>query len=119
MNTSKFLALIAIAGTATFGGCTLSRTPAPPLQGPSELGLSFEVFASPDTLSQDGASRSQIAIRAIDANGQPAKNVTFHADILDSAGIVRDLGSLSARTLATGNDGRATLIYTAPAAPLV
>lgn len=118
MNKGTFFKL-AMLGLAAFGtACTLTRTPAPPLQGPSELGLSLTTFANPDTLSQDGASQSQIGIEAFDPNGQPAKSIPFRAEILVN-GTVTDFGSLSARTLVTGNDGRATLTYTAPPAPLV
>ncbi len=117
MNKGTFVKSMILALVAFSTAC-LTRTPAPPLQGPSELGHSLTMFANPDTLSQDGASQSQIRIQAFDANGQPEKNVAFRAEILFN-GTVTDFGSLSARTLVTGNDGFATLTYTAPPAPLV
>ena len=80
MNTSKCFRLIALAVAATSVGCTVSRTPAPPLQGPSELGLSVTLTARPDVLSMDGASQSQITITTFDQNGQPKPNVQFRAD---------------------------------------
>jgi PKD repeat protein len=119
MTTSKFVSLLAFALAAGFTGCTIARNSAPPLQGPSELGLSFTLFANPDTLSQDGASQSQITIRGFDPNGQPAKNIALRAETVDSAGVVLDLGTLSTKNLTTGNDGSAVLTYTAPPAPLV
>ena len=100
---------------AGLSGCSISQTEEPPLQGPSELALAFSLQAIPDVLTQDGASQSQVVVQARGANGQPARSVTFRADIL-VGDIMTDFGSLSARTLVTGNDGRATLTYTAPPA---
>jgi len=102
---------------AGLAGCSISQTEEPPLQGPSELALAFTLQAIPDILTQDGASQSQIVVQARNAEGQPAPSVTFRADI-SVAGVLTDFGLLSARTLATGSDGRATLMYTAPAAPV-
>ena len=94
-------------------GCTIQDAKAPPLQGPSEFALAFTLSAVPDVLTQDGASQAQIIVQARDANGQPARNVTFRVDTTVN-GALADFGSLSARTLVTGNDGRAILTYTAP-----
>lgn len=100
-------------------GCTVKDTKAPALQGPSELSLAFTLQAIPDVLTQDGASQAQIVVQARDANGQPAQSITFRGDIvavdpITQNAVVTDFGSLSARTLVTGNDGRAVLTYTAP-----
>jgi hypothetical protein len=92
----------------------MANTDAPPLQGPSELGLSVAVAANPDVLSFDGASQSQILIDARDANGQAAAGKTMRAEIVVNNTLV-DFGSLSPRTFVTGSTGRATLTYTAPA----
>ena len=94
-------------------GCTVSDVKAPELQGPSELALSLAMTAVPDVLPLDGASQAQIAVSARDANADPLPNVTFRAEIVAGGEIV-DCGSLSARTLITGGDGRAILVYTAP-----
>jgi PKD repeat protein len=107
-----------VVAAVFLSACTVNDTPAPALQGPSTLALSLTILANPDVLSQDGASQSQILVQARDANGQPAANIPFRAEI--SVGGTRvDYGTLSARTLVTGSDGRATLTYTAPPAPLV
>ncbi len=111
----KLLTLaVAICGAA----CTVSRTPAPPLSGPSELGLSLATSANPEVISQDGASTSQITIQAFDANGQPAKSVALRAEIMVN-GVITDFGTISAHSLVTGGDGKALVVYTAPASPLV
>jgi PKD repeat protein len=93
--------------------CTLTDVKAPPLQGPSELALSLGLAANPDVLSQDGASQSHITIDARDAYGQPVANLPIRAEIMVNSTFV-DFGSLSARTLVTGTNGRASLTYTAP-----
>ena len=109
-----FLSLFTLASVAAFaGGCAMADTDAPPLQGPSELGLSVALAANPDVLSFDGASQSQIAIEARDANGQPVSGKALRAEIVVDGTLV-DFGSLSARTLVTGSNGRATVTYTAP-----
>lgn len=96
--------------------CTMKETQIPPLTGPSELGLSIQVLANPDVLTQDGASQSQITIVARNANGQPQRDVVLRAEIVVN-GVIVDFGRLSARTVVTGPDGRATLTYTAPPPP--
>jgi len=105
----------ALAALSTVG-CTVSSVDVPGLQGPSELGLSITLTVVPDILSLDGASQAQVTIVVRDAQGQPLANVTLRAEIL-AAGRIVDCGALSARTLATGDDGRAWLTYTAPQFP--
>ena len=107
--------LVAIAVTAG-AGCTVDKQDAPEMSGPSELGTSVTLYASPDTLRQDGASQSQITIQAQDSKGQPAKNLPIRLDIA-VAGALADFGQLSGKNLVTGGDGRATATYTAPLAP--
>lgn len=89
---------------------------APPLTGPSELGTSITVTVTPDVLTQDGGSQSLVTVVAHDSNGKPLRNVSFRTEIV-VGGVSADFGTLSARNLVTGSDGRATLVYTAPAAP--
>lgn len=97
-------------------GCALDNQGAPQLTGPSELGLSLAISASPDVISQDGASQSVIQIVARDANSQPLPGVGIRADLLIGA-LPVDFGTLSTKSTATGGDGRATITYTAPPAP--
>ena len=98
---------------AISAGCTISDATPPPLQGPSELGLSLTMFANPDVLSQDGASQAQIVIEARDAFGQLAPNTPMRVEIVYQ-GTVVDFGTLSSRSIVTGSNGRATVTYTAP-----
>jgi len=101
---------------ALAAACTMKETEVPPLTGPSELAQSIQIQANPDVLTQDGASQSQITITARNASGQPQRDVSLRAEIFVS-GIAVDFGRLSARTVVTGPDGRATLTYTAPPPP--
>jgi len=103
---------------AALGACTTKSQEAPPLTGPSEFGQSVVVAVNPDSLPQDGASQSFVTVTVRDPNGQPMRNVTLRAET-SVLGVLTDFGTLSARSISTGSDGRATLIYTAPSAPAV
>ncbi len=110
-------ALTLLLAVAVAGACTVKNTTAPPLSGPSELGLSLTIQATPDVLTQDGSSQSQVVVLARDANAQPVRNVTCRVEILVD-NVIADFGHLSTKTITTGGDGRAVVYYTAPAAPL-
>ena len=107
------VALFAVALAAvTLPACQQDATP-DPFVGPSELGLSLTLSASPDVLALDGASQSLVTILARDGSGQVVANVTLRLQIR-FGGTLQDVGQLSARTLVTGQDGRAVATYTAP-----
>lgn len=103
-----------VAVLVLLNACTLKKQETPSLTGPSTLGTSVQLTASPDTLSQDGASQSQVAIQVFDSNGQPKRNVSMRAGIMVDGTYV-DYGTLSARNVVTDANGRANLVYTAPA----
>jgi PKD repeat protein len=103
---------------ALASACTMKSQEAPPLTGPSELGQSVAIAVSPDVLPQDGASQSFITVTARDENSQPVRNLTLRTEIR-VGGVPVDFGTLSARSVVTGSDGRATLVYTAPPSPAV
>jgi PKD repeat protein len=85
----------------------------PPLTGPSELGTAIVVTVSPDVLVQDGASQSLVQITARDNNGQPLRNRSLRVDIAVD-GFITDFGRLSAKSVVTDSNGRASVTYTAP-----
>jgi PKD repeat protein len=116
-RTLKATALLVAIAVAAGAGCTVDKQDAPELSGPSELGTSVTLYASPDTLRQDGASQSQITIQAQDGNGQPVRNLPVRLDIAVN-GMLTDFGQLSGKNLVTGGDGRANATYTAPLAPI-
>lgn len=108
-----------IVGTALLiGACTMHKQETPGLTGPSELSTSIGIAVTPDVLAQDGASQSLVTITARDANGQLVRSLPLRAEIAVN-GIFSDFGSLSARNVVTDTNGKATLVYTAPAAPAV
>jgi hypothetical protein len=112
----RFLALV--AAVALTSACTVKKTEAPALTGPSELGLSLAVSATPDILTQDGSSQATVTVVARDSAAQPVKNLTCRVDIwLENQ--VADYGTLSSKTVTTGSDGRASVVYTAPVASLI
>jgi PKD repeat protein len=112
--------LLALTAVFLLTGCALDKQSAPALTGPSELGLSLEIKASPDTLTQDGQSQSFIEVTARDATSQPARGVTFRVEtavVTDTGVVAADFGTLSSRSVSTDNNGKASFMYTAPAAP--
>ena len=66
-----FRSTLIVAAALLVGACTTKKTEPPDLSGPSELGTSLAIAANPDTLTQDGESRSTIVVTARNANGQP------------------------------------------------
>jgi len=107
---------------ATLSACGMKETGAPPLTGPSELGLSVKVTASPDLLPQDGRSTSEITVELRDENSQPVANRAVRLDIFvaldshdpNSGFLLKDEGKLTSKNPVTGPDGRASVTYTAP-----
>jgi len=81
----KPLAKIATLGAGlalVSAACVVNSTDVPPLTGPSEMGLSFGLTASPDTITQDGASQARIVLSAFDPTGKPAVGQSFRLDML-------------------------------------
>jgi len=103
-----------VAATLMTASCTMKNQEAPPLTGPAEFGTSVTVSVTPDVLAQDGASQSVVTVTTRDSNGQPLANVPMRAEIR-VGGQVADFGTLSAKSIVSGPDGRTTLVYTAPA----
>jgi hypothetical protein len=101
---------------AVLSACTMKKQEAPDFTGPSEFGTSIVISISPDVLPQDGASQSVVTVTARGPNGQPVANLPLRAEIRVN-GTPMDFGSLSARSIVTGSDGRATFVYTAPSSP--
>lgn len=98
-------------------GCTVQQTSTPDLAGPSDFALSMNVTAIPDSLALDGGSQAAIVVEAHDARGGPSAGVPVRLDIAVGQ-TIQDCGTLSARTVVTGTDGRANAVFTAPSTPL-
>jgi chitodextrinase len=80
------------------------------------MALALHVQALPDVLPHDGVSQSTIQIEALGPDGRPVRALAVKLDVL-SEGLIVDFGTLSAKTVITGDDGRARLTYTAPPKP--
>jgi len=110
--------LLGVLALALIGSaCTVKETEAPALAGPSTLATDLSIQASPDTLLWDGSSQSSITVDARGPNNQPVRSLSMRVDML-LGNIPADFGTLSARTIVTGDDGRARVVYTAPPRPL-
>ena len=109
---ARVVLCVAALAALTLAACQQDASP-DPFIGPSELGLSLALSASPDVLPLDGASQSLVTILARDGAGHPVANVTLRLQ-LRFGGVFQDVGGLSARTLVTAPDGRALATYTAP-----
>jgi PKD repeat protein len=111
--------LTAAVAFAALSACTVHEQPAaPPLTGPSGNGTSLTVSVSPDVLTQDGQSQSLVSIAAFGPNGQPFPNLPLRAEII-VGGASTDFGTLSARNVVTDAAGHASVVYTAPPAPVI
>jgi hypothetical protein len=96
-----------------FTGCTVHPMDgAPALTGPSAFGRSLQVTATPDSITADG-SQSAVIATLVDANGAGLGGVPLQVSVT-AGGVPIDYGSLSSRTIYTGQNGRATVIYSAP-----
>ena len=114
MKAAHILFPCLVAATLVTASCTMKNQEAPPLTGPAEFGTSVTVSVTPDVLAQDGASQSVVTVMTRDSNGQPLANIPMRAEIL-VGGQVADFGTLSAKSIVSGPNGRTTLVYTAPA----
>lgn len=108
--------LVTLVAVVALAACSLDKQTAPPLAGPSELGLSLAVSATPDIITQDGQSQATIEAVARDAAGQPMSGLTLRVETYVGTTPV-DFGVLSSKVISTGSDGRAVTSYRAPSAP--
>ncbi len=114
---AKRINLIAmLAALVSSAACGVHQANTPTLAGPSELALAIGVSAIPDSISQDGASQSSISVVAHDASGKAISGLPIRVEI-QANGVPLDYGTLSAKSIVTGTDGKATTVYTAPPAP--
>lgn len=107
----------ATLATVALVGCVAHQTEVPALSGPSDLALSLNMTATPDSIRQDGESQSSIRITAKGPDGKGITALPLRVD-MQVNGVAQDFGTLSARTVVTGTDGTAFLVYTAPPSPV-
>ncbi len=114
VRRAGLLGWLPVAAAVALTGCTTKKADAPPISGPSELGLSLELRVSPDVLVMDGVSQSTLTITTRDSNGAIQPNVDVRVEVTTGGQIVDVVGRLSTKNVKTGGDGRATVTYTAP-----
>jgi PKD repeat protein len=115
---TKLRILTAAAALAVMAGCTVKKADkAPSLTGPSDNATSLQLQITPDTIFQDGASQALVTISAFGPDGSPARNLSLLTQI-SVGGTTTDFGRLSARSLVTDANGKATVTYTAPPSSL-
>jgi PKD repeat protein len=118
----RFRYLATALAAAMLAGCTVHQTETPALAGPSDLALSLSMTAVPDTISQDGGSQSAVKVLAKGPDGKAIPSLPLRVEMRapDASGhmVPQDFGTLSARTIVTGSDGVASVIFTAPPSPV-
>ena len=109
----KFALINSLVLVAAVSGCTTKETSPPPLTGPSEFALRIALQSIPDSILQDGASQAAIQIEATGVDGRAVRALPLRIET-EVNGVLQDYGTLSTRTVVTGEDGRARVVYTAP-----
>ncbi len=121
---NKRIVAILLACGLTLQGCGLDKVEVPgSLVGPSELGLSLQVFATPDVILADGIQTSVIHAVVQDQNGKrvPGKAIVF--TIMDELGRTAEIGKLTSpsgarvfgsTTAVSDSTGVARVVYTSP-----
>jgi hypothetical protein len=100
-------------------GCDkLDTVSVPGLVGPSDLGLSLQLTATPDILNADGISQSIVKLVARDQNGAPAPGKAMFFQLQQGDGFMIAgsvlVGPLqSGVSVTTDNNGVAQVVYNA------
>lgn len=113
---ASLLRIVSVAVAAASAACTVHKAEVPALSGPSGLSRTLNVSATPDRITQDGASQSAVQVQAIGPDGRALSGLAIRMDMFVD-GQLADYGTLSSRTIVTGSDGIARVTYTAPPPP--
>jgi hypothetical protein len=112
------LAVVAILGLVA-AGCGLDKSPSPPVNGPSETGVSAELTATPYILNADGVSQSVIQLILRDPAGAPLAGRAVLFQFSGDGNLVPSTASTyvgpvqTGIVMATGTDGKAYVVYVA------
>jgi len=117
-NLGPLAAVVACLGLAA-AGCGLDKVEVPPLEGPSETGISVQLTAAPDTLNADGTSASviQLVLRNPDGSYLSGLPVYFSHD--GDGGMSPGPGATfvgpvqTGLVMATSTNGATSVVYTA------
>lgn len=100
-------------------GCKLDREQPPSLTGPSDVGISVDLVAAPDTVNADGVSTSEVSLVLRDNLGQPltTRPILFQHDgdgVLRAAPGAHYVGPVQTGiVMATDGNGSTRVIYRA------
>lgn len=93
----------------SLGGCMMQDQAPPALSGPSGFGISLTMAAQPAVIAHDGQERSTLIVTARDSSGNGVSGVRLVPSVSPSATPVFQMDQ------ATGPDGTARFLITAPA----
>ena len=120
MRVRFLAAAMAVVGLT---GCNLSKQSAPDFTGPSTLGRSVILTASPDRILYDGASQATITATVRKADGSTDSNVSvrWEATVTQIVNGTETTTPIpvepSPQVSTTGSNGTATTVVRAPVAP--
>ncbi len=121
MKEARRLSL-ALVGTLALlaAGCGLDKTQQPPVQGPSETGVSVTMYALPDILNADGVSSSAVQLTLRKSDGTPLTNRSVNFFLAAGDGRLRPSPSSTyvgpiqtGFVMATDENGVANVVYIA------
>ena len=104
--------VVAMCAVASLSGCMLQNQSPPDPAGPSGLGLTLVMTASPAVLPRDGSSQTTVTVVARDASGTAMPGLSFVLRTNPPVPVVQLDG-------ATGPDGTARVLLTAPTLDVV
>lgn len=111
-------AVVAILSLAA-AGCGLDEVDVPPVEGPSETGISVELTALPDTLNADGVSVSVVKLVLRNSDGAAANAVPIYF-AHDGDGVISPGGGATfvgpvqtGLVMLTDRNGATSVVYTA------
>jgi hypothetical protein len=112
-------ALLALGLLLGAGGCGLDHQQPPDLNGPSDVGVSVDMVAAPDTLNADGVSQSIVRLVLRDQLGKPISNRSVLFEHNGDGVLVPSTASTfvgpiqTGLVMATDKDGVAYVVYVA------
>jgi hypothetical protein len=121
IKEAGFRPVLALVGTLALlaAGCGIDEVEPPPVNGPSETGISVQLTALPDTLNADGVSESvvQLVLRKPDGTAFSGLAVYFSTNgdgtLMPSASSTYVGPVQSGLVMATDRDGVANVVYVA------
>lgn len=120
---TKVAACIGLAAILGLGGCAMDEVKVPgSLVGPSELGISVQLSASPDIVNADGVSQSVVTATVRDENGKAISGKLLFFQLWYGDGAIIAGGILvgplqTGLSVASGANGVAQVVYQAGYSP--